>query len=112
MSTPHEQPHLTQEQEDPNFWATWAIGISGAFLVVTTVAVACGIYFRAATTEAFDKSINIRYEDNYVVKAEQRAVLDGPPHWVRELDPSTGEVVERLVIPIDEAMNIIAGNAN
>ena len=112
MSTPHEQPHLTPEQEDPNCWATWAIGIGSAFLVISTVAIACGIYYRAATSEALEKNINIRYDQKHMVQAEQRAVIEESAHWVREKDPTTGEVVDRLVIPIDDAMNIIAGNAN
>ena len=112
MSTPHEQPHLTQEQEDPNCWATWAIGIGSAFLLISTVAFACGIYYRAATTEALDKNINIRYDQKYMVQAAQRAGIEEAAHWIREKDASSGEVSDRLVIPIDDAMNIIAGNAN
>jgi len=112
MNTPHEQPHLTQEQEDPNCWATWAIGIGSAFLMITTVAIACGIYYRAATAEALDKNINIRYDQKYMVQAAQRAVIEETAHWVREQDPSSGEVSDRLVIPIHDAMNIVAGNAN
>ena len=38
-----------------------AIGIGGAFLMIATVAIACGIFYRSAATEAFDKHINIRY---------------------------------------------------
>lgn len=112
MNTPHEQPHLSQEQEDPNCWATWAIGIASSFLVISTVAFACGIYYRAATTEALEKSINIRYDQKHTVQAEQRAVIEESAHWVRERDPSSGEVIDRLVIPIEDAMNIVAGNAN
>ena len=112
MSTPHEQPHLTQEQEDPNCWATWAIGIGSAFLMITTVAIACGIYYRAATSESLDKNINIRYDQKYMVQEAQRAVIEETAHWVSEQDSSSGEVFDRLVIPIHDAMNIIAENAN
>ena len=103
MNTPHEQPHLTQEQEDPNCWATWAIGIGSAFLMITTVSIACGIYYRAATTEALRRETRA---------SAQRAVIEETAHWVREQDPSSGEVSDRLVIPIHDAMNIVAGNAN
>lgn len=112
MSTSHEQPHFTAEQEDPNSWATWAIGIGSSFLVITTVAIACGIYYRAATTESLDKNINIRYDKRHAVQETQRAVLEESPHWVREQDPSSGELRDRLVIPIDDAMNIVAENTN
>ena len=75
------------------------------------VALACGIYYSSATSEAIDKSINIRYEERDMVKAAQVAVLEESAHWIEEHNPSTGESVNRLVIPIDDAMNIVAGNA-
>jgi|TARA_Y100000031_G_scaffold15049_1_gene15875 hypothetical protein len=108
----HEQPHIENEHEDPDGWATWAIGIGGSFLMITTVAIACGIYYSAATTEAFDKNVNIRYEERDMVREAQRAVLVESAHWVSEQHPETGETVERLVLPINDAMNIIAGNSN
>ena len=112
MSTPHEQSHLTAEQEDPNSWATWAIGIGSSFLMITTVAIACGIYYRAATAESHEKNIDIRYDKRHAIEATQRATIEKSPHWVREQDPSSGELRDRLVIPIDDAMNIIAADAN
>ncbi len=105
----HEQPHIENDHEDPDGWATWAIGIGGSFLMITTVAIACGIYYRAATTEAFDKNINIRYEQRDMVRDAQHAVLVESAHWVSHHDKN-GKEVNRLVLPINDAMNIIAGN--
>ncbi|MDP7005762.1 MAG: hypothetical protein QF718_06090 [Phycisphaerales bacterium] len=107
----HEQPHIENDHEDPDGWATWAIGIGGSFLMITTVAIACGIYYSAATTEAFDKNVNIRYEQRDMVRDAQHAVLVESAHWVTEQHPETGKTVERLVLPINDAMNIIAGNS-
>lgn len=112
MSSPNTQPHTTEDHEDPDSLATWAIGIGGSFLMITTVAIACGIYYRAASTEALDKSVNIQYEERNMAQAAQRAVLEETAHWVREHDPSSGEATDRLVVPINDAMNIIADNAN
>jgi hypothetical protein len=109
MSNPHEQPHR-EDHEDPDAWATWAIGLAGAFIMVATVALTCGIFYRASITEASDKSINIRYEERDMVKAAQQAVLEEAAHWVSEQDPDELKSVNRLVIPIDQAMDIIAGN--
>ncbi|MDP7004738.1 MAG: hypothetical protein QF718_00815 [Phycisphaerales bacterium] len=108
----HEQPHIDNDHEDPDAWSTWAIGIGGSFLMITTVAIACGIYYSSATTEAFDKNVNIRYEQRDMVRDAQHAVLVESAHWVSGQHPETGETVERLVLPINDAMNIIAGNSN
>ncbi len=109
MSNPHEQPHLAEDHEDPDGLATWAIGIGGAFLMITTVAIACGIYYRASTTESFDKNVNIRYEQRDMVRDAQHAVLLEAAHWVSHHDES-GNRVSRLVLPIGQAMDIVAGN--
>jgi len=112
MSHPHEEPNLDNDHEDPDSYATWAIGLGGAFLMIATVAIACGIYYRAASTEAFGKSVNIRYEQRDMVRDAQHAVLLESAHWVSEHDEESGEETTRLVLPIKDAMNIIAGDAN
>ena len=35
MSNSHEQPNLASDNEDPDGWATWAIGIKGYPLIVS-----------------------------------------------------------------------------
>jgi hypothetical protein len=111
MSNPHEKPHhIAGDYEDPDGWATWAIGLGGAFLMIATVALACGIFYRAASTEAFDKNINIRYEQRNMVMAAQQAILEESVHWVSDHNPDDSEAIDRLVIPIDQAMDIVAGN--
>lgn len=112
MSQQHVQPHLIDDHEDPAGLATWAIGLGGAFLMITTVAIACGIYYYAVTVESFDKSVNIRYEERDIFRSQQQALLAEPAHWVREQDATSGNTTERLVIPIDAAIDIIAGNTN
>jgi hypothetical protein len=112
MSHPHEEPNFDNDHEDPDGYATWAIGLGGAFLMIATVAIACGIYYRAASTEAFGKSVNIRYEQRDMVRDAQHAVLLESAHWVSEHDEESGEETTRLVLPIKDAMNIIAGDAN
>jgi hypothetical protein len=110
MSNPHEQPDLYQDHEDPDGWATWAIGIGGSFLMITTVAFTCGIFYRAATTEALDKNVNIRYEQRNMVLASQQAVLEETAHWITEHNSEDSTSIDTLVIPIDQAMDIVAGN--
>lgn len=110
MSDPHNQPNVVEDHEDPDGMATWAIGIGGAFLMISTVALSCGIYYRAASTEAHEKHINIRYEQRNMVMAAQQAVLEESAHWVSVHNPDASEMVDRLVIPIDQAMDIVAGN--
>ena len=110
MSNPHKQTHLIDDHEDPDGWATWAIGIGGSFLMIATVAIACGIFYRSAETEALKKNINVRYEQRDMVMASQQAVLEESARWVSRHNPSSRETVEHLVIPIDQAMDIVAGN--
>ncbi len=111
MSHTHGQTNVeVEDHEDPDGWATWAIGIGGAFLMITTVAVACGIYYRSATTEALDKNVNIRYEQRDMVRDAQHATLVESAHWVSHEEG--GEGAEKLVLPINEAMKRIAGDAN
>ncbi len=112
MNSPDTTPQNIDDHEDPDYLATWAIGIGGSFLMITTVAIACGIYYRASTTESLDKSVNIQYEERNMAQAAQQATLEESAHWVRESDPTSGETTDRLVIPIDDAMNVIAGNTN
>ena len=109
MSDPHLQ-HPVEDHEDPDGWATWAIGLSGAFIMIATVAATCGIFYSAATTEAFGKSVNIRYEERNMVLAAQQAVLEEATHWESDKNPDERKSIDRLVIPIDQAMDIIAGN--
>ena len=47
-----------------------------------------------------------------MVRDAQHAVLAEAAHWVSHQDPTTGEEVNRLVLPINDAMQIIAGNEN
>lgn len=109
MSHTHGQSNVeVEDHEDPDGWATWAIGIGGTFLMITTVAIACGIYYRSATTEALDKNVNIRFEQRDMVRAAQHAVLVESAHWVSHQDGGKG--AEKLVLPINEAMAIVAGD--
>ncbi len=110
MSDQHNKPNVVEDHEDPDGWATWAIGIGGTFLMIATVAIACGIFYRAAATEAGEKHINIRYEQRNMVIASQQAVLEESAHWVRVHHPESSKSIDRLVIPIDHAMDIVAGN--
>ena len=111
MSHTHGQSNREiEDHEDPESWATWAIGIGGGLLVITTVAIACGIYYRAATAEAIEKNVNIRYEQRDMVRDAQHAVLVESAHWVSHHDEN-GKEVNRLVLPINDAMNIISGTA-
>ncbi len=108
MSHSHEQPHLKEDHEDPDGWATWAIGIGSTFLMIATVAIACGIYYRAANTEARDKHVNIRYEERDMVMAAQQAVIEESVRWMSRENPSDAGAIDKLVVPINLAMEIVA----
>ena len=45
-----------------------------------------------------------------MVKDAQQAVLEESARWVSEQNAETGETSTRLIIPIDQAMDIVSGN--
>ena len=106
----HNSPHLHEDTEDPNGLATWACGIGGSLLVITTVAIGAGIYYSAQNTEAHIKHIDIRYEERDLYRQGQQDALMETSHWISEQDPETKSLNKRLVIPIDQAMGIVSGN--
>ena len=112
MSTDHEHSSPEQFLEDPESWSLWAIGIASALLVITTVVFVAGVFYTSQGSEALDKNVNVRYEQRNMVQDAQQAALDEAAKWVEEKDPETGETKTRLVIPIDQAMDIVSGNMN
>ncbi|MDP6692947.1 MAG: hypothetical protein QF444_01360 [Phycisphaerales bacterium] len=111
MSNSHNNSHHTvNDHEDPDGWATWAIGIGGSFLMIATVAIAAGVYYRSVMTEAETKNINVTFEQRDMILEAQQAVLEEAAHWVRHHNPESGETIDRLVIPVNDAMNIVAGS--
>ena len=111
MSTDPKHTTNHDELEDPDSFGTWGVGICSVFILIATVAIGCGIFYSAQETEAFDKNVNIIYTQRNMVRDAQHAVLQESAHWVSKQDAETGETTSRLVIPIDQAMDIIAGNS-
>ena len=101
--------HL-DDHEDPDGWATWAIGLGGAVVTIGTITISAGIYYRSVMSEAAVKQVNVTFEQRDMIKAAQKAVLEESAHWERHYDGETGESRDQLVIPIDHAMDIVAGN--
>ena len=62
--------------------------------------------------EAHAKSIDIRYEQRDMIRQAQEEILQESSHWVVEKDSETNQTTKRLVIPIGDAMEIIAGVNN
>jgi len=106
----HDSSHLHEDTEDPNGLATWACGIGGSLLVITTVAIGAGIFYSAQDAEAHKKQIDIRYEERNLFRQGQQDALMEASHWISENDPETKAVNKRLVIPIDQAIEIVSGN--
>ncbi len=101
--------HL-DDHEDPDGWATWAIGLGSSVLVIAAVVISAGIYYRSMMTEAETKHINITFEQRDMINAAQHAVLEESAHWVQDHDEDSGETTHRLVIPVQDAMDMIAGD--
>lgn len=106
----HDDNHpLSSDTEDPRGMATWAIGLGSAVVLLAFVLASIGMFNRETMNEVLEKSINIRFEDRNATRDAQHAVLDEEAHWVRERDPISGDIVDRLAIPIEDAMDIVAG---
>ena len=111
MSTKPKQTTHSVELEDPDSFGIWGIGICSVLILIATVAIGVGIFYSAQESEAFNKNVNIVYTQRNMVRDAQHAVLQESAHWVSEYDAETGLRSSRLVIPIDQAMDIVAGNS-
>jgi len=109
----HDDHHLLPgDTEDPHGMATWAIGLGSALVLLAIVLASIGMFYRETMNEVQEKSIDIRFEDRDATRDAQHAVLDEEPHWVRERDPISGDIVHRLAIPIEDAMDILASEGD
>ena len=112
MNTDHDHSDTTQFLEDPECLSLWAIGMGGTLIMITTVVFVCGLFYSAQNSEALTKKINITYEQRNMVQDAQQAVLDESARWVSEQNAETGETTSRLIISIDQAMDIVSGGLN
>lgn len=98
--------HNPEDHEDPLSGPTWLMGVIGAVLLLVIILGLTALYYGASQEEMREKVYTRDYPDLVELRAQQRARLTGEPHWEeREVNM---EIVRALVIPIDQAMDLVA----
>ena len=105
MSQPHTQDHTAQA--DPSATMTWFIGFIGVALLIT-ILLGVTALLKTVERQADDELlVNADYTEYDALKNDQHAELERTMQWEAYVDPS-GNEQERLVIPIDRGISIIA----
>jgi hypothetical protein len=105
MSQPHTQDNTAQA--DPSATMTWFIGFIGVALLIT-ILLGVTALLKTVERQADDELlVNANYTEYDALKNDQHAELERTMQWEAYVDPS-GNEQERLVIPIDRGISIIA----
>jgi hypothetical protein len=98
--------HNIGDHEDPLPGPTWIIGILGVVLLSIIILGVTALFFNADTRMVDEKVTTQGYPQFESLKKEQLDRLAGPPRIVvvKENDKD----VETVVIPIDDAMKMVA----
>lgn len=102
--------HNPGDHDDPLTGPTWIIGFLGAVLLSVIVLGLTALVYNAQHKEEVEKLIKRDVDELETLRAQQQALLTGPPHWiqVQEKDDKGNEHVEKaLVIPVDRAMELV-----
>ena len=101
--------HNPGDHEDPLTGPSWFVGLVGGLILVATLLGLTALYYNMVTEEEVEKVINTGREELENLRREQSMHLVGPAR--REERLVNGEVVIALVIPIDQAMELVVRDA-
>ena len=105
--------HHAVDYEDPKAGPTWTIGLASIAILAVSVLVVTTLTYRELDgeeqTKVLDQRVNSGPEVLEALKAEQQARLAAAAH--RELRVENPEGEESLVIPIDQAMDLLLEEA-
>ena len=104
MTDHHE--HNLDDHEDPSASSTWLLGFIGAVLLVVTMLGVTALYYNVKAQQVDEKVVKVNINDVTNARAKQQGRLTDSAHWEEREDG--GEIVRELVIPIDQAMAIVA----
>lgn len=97
--------HNPGQPDDPVAATTWLVSLVGVLLLVAIVLGITAIYYNVKADKVKQEVLSQPYETVEAMRAQQEALLQGPPRRVTRMG-ETGEV-EALVIPIDRAMELV-----
>ena len=103
--------HNVGDHEDPLPGPTWIVAFLGIVLLSVIMLGLTALYYNAQTTETTRKVVVRDPMELENLRAQQKAQLTRGPEWVEEKVKVEGQdkeqVVPALVIPIDQAMDIV-----
>lgn len=101
--------HNPGDHEDPVAGPTWLMALVGTILLVVIIFGLTAMYYNA---QAEQTRVQMYEREPYELrryKQQQQDLLAGEPRWVSE--EVNGEEVQRYVIPIDRAMDLVASES-
>lgn len=101
--------HNPGDHEDPLTGPTWIIGFLGSVLLAVIVLGLTALVYNAQHEETQIKIIQRDPQELENLRAAQTARITGEPRWVEVLEGE--KVVQHLVIPIDQAMQLVVNEA-
>ena len=101
--------HNRSDHEDPLPAPTWLVGFIAVVLLVVIFLGLTSIYYGAMEEELVVKDYEVEPAERLKLHEAQMVRLEGPARWERTV--VDGQVTERLVIPIEDAMAKIVEEA-
>ena len=102
--------HNPQDHEDPTAGPTTIVGALGALVLTASLMLLTALYYNVKAGQFTESVVDEPVEAVVKLHEQQEALLVGPPHWVER--DENGKKVKAYVIPIEQAMQIVADEAN
>lgn len=99
--------HNPADHDDPAAAPTWTIGIVSVVLLAATTLFVAALFYFVYQGELEEKYIQPTSIELDMLNAEQRARLAGEPRIELRPENADAEQPESIVIPIDQAMDLI-----
>ena len=106
-SNNHHGPIL----EDPPAGVSLTAGLISCIVMVWFLLVTTAIYYLEVGYERESKVVKIYYGERAKVRASQEGLIQSSAHWYDAKDPDTDDNHRRLIIPIEEAMDIFVNRS-
>ncbi|MFO0828055.1 MAG: hypothetical protein U0572_07880 [Phycisphaerales bacterium] len=97
---------LVEPMDDPEPGSTWFVSLAGTILFVALVLAIAVVYFRADNSLVTERVVDARMRALDDMKAQQRQLLSD--YQAYQETATDGKPVERIRIPIDRAMELMA----
>ncbi len=97
--------HNPSDHEDPRTGPSWYVGLVGGLLFVVALLSLTALWYNELREETQEKVIAESQADLERLRAGQEKRLTRPAH--REVRDEAGEQITALVIPIEDAMQLV-----